>query len=42
VVWQLLMKRMCTPADIAETILFLAAGRAMITGQTVPVDGGLI
>jgi 3-oxoacyl-[acyl-carrier protein] reductase len=37
-----LMKRMCTPADIAEAILFLAAGSAMITGQTLPVDGGLI
>jgi 3-oxoacyl-[acyl-carrier protein] reductase len=37
-----LMKRMATPADVAETILFLAAGGAMITGQTVPVDGGLI
>jgi 3-oxoacyl-[acyl-carrier protein] reductase len=37
-----LMKRMCTPADIAEAILFLAAGGAMITGQTLPVDGGLI
>ncbi|HUH86137.1 MAG TPA: SDR family oxidoreductase [Stellaceae bacterium] len=38
---QSLMQRMCTPADIAETILFLAAGGAMITGQTIPVDGGL-
>jgi 3-oxoacyl-[acyl-carrier protein] reductase len=37
-----LMKRMCTPGDIAEAILFLAAGGAMITGQTLPVDGGLI
>jgi 3-oxoacyl-[acyl-carrier protein] reductase len=37
-----LMKRMCTPADIAEAILFLAAGGAMITGQTLAVDGGLI
>ena len=36
-----LMKRMCTPADIAEAILFLAAGGAMITGHTLPVDGGL-
>ncbi len=35
-----LMKRLCTPADIAETILFLSAGGAMITGHTVPVDGG--
>jgi 3-oxoacyl-[acyl-carrier protein] reductase len=37
-----MMKRMCTPADIAEAILFLAAGGAMITGHTLPVDGGLI
>jgi 3-oxoacyl-[acyl-carrier protein] reductase len=37
-----LMKRLCTPADIAETILFLAAGGAMVTAQTIAVDGGLI
>lgn len=37
-----LMKRVCTPADIAEAILFLAAGGAMVTGHTLPVDGGLI
>jgi 3-oxoacyl-[acyl-carrier protein] reductase len=37
-----LMKRACTPADIAQAILFLAAGNAMITGHTLPVDGGLI
>jgi 3-oxoacyl-[acyl-carrier protein] reductase len=37
-----LMKRACTPADIAAAILFLAAGNAMITGHTLPVDGGLI
>ncbi|HXZ02169.1 MAG TPA: SDR family oxidoreductase [Stellaceae bacterium] len=37
-----LMRRICTPADIAEAILFLAAGGAMITGHTLPVDGGLI
>ena len=35
------LKRPCTPADIAETIFFLCAGAAMITGQTVIVDGGL-
>jgi 3-oxoacyl-[acyl-carrier protein] reductase len=38
---QSLMKRIGTPADIAEAILFLAAGGAMITGHTLPVDGGL-
>jgi 3-oxoacyl-[acyl-carrier protein] reductase len=29
------------PDDIAETIFFLCAGAAMITGRTVIVDGGL-
>jgi 3-oxoacyl-[acyl-carrier protein] reductase len=36
-----LIHRMCSPADIAETMLFLAAGGAMITGQTLAVDGGM-
>jgi len=35
------LKRSCKPEDIAETIFFLCAGAAMITGQTVIVDGGL-
>jgi 3-oxoacyl-[acyl-carrier protein] reductase len=35
------LKRACTPGDIAETIFFLCAGAAMITGQTIIVDGGL-
>jgi 3-oxoacyl-[acyl-carrier protein] reductase len=35
------LKRPCRPEDIAETIFFLCAGAAMITGQTVIVDGGL-
>jgi 3-oxoacyl-[acyl-carrier protein] reductase len=35
------LKRACTPEDIAETIFFLCAGAAMITGQTIIVDGGL-
>jgi 3-oxoacyl-[acyl-carrier protein] reductase len=35
------LQRACTPEDIAETIFFLCAGAAMITGQTVIVDGGL-
>jgi 3-oxoacyl-[acyl-carrier protein] reductase len=41
-VQSVLMQRLCTPADIAETILFLAAGAAMVTGQTIVVDGGLV
>ncbi|WP_431281948.1 SDR family NAD(P)-dependent oxidoreductase [Humitalea sp. 24SJ18S-53] len=36
-----LLKRRCTPEDIAEVIVFLLAGAAMVTGQTVIVDGGL-
>jgi 3-oxoacyl-[acyl-carrier protein] reductase len=35
------LKRACKPEDIAETIFFLCVGGAMITGQTVIVDGGL-
>jgi 3-oxoacyl-[acyl-carrier protein] reductase len=36
-----LIHRMVTPEDIAETMLFLTAGGAMITGQTIAVDGGM-
>jgi 3-oxoacyl-[acyl-carrier protein] reductase len=36
-----LLKRNCQPEDIAEAIVFLAVGGAMITGQTLVVDGGL-
>ena len=32
---------MVTPEDIAEAMLFLAAGGAMVTGQTLVVDGGM-
>ncbi len=35
------LKRACRPDDIAEAIFFLCAGGAMITGQTIVVDGGL-
>lgn len=35
-----LLKRACTPDDIAGAILFLATGTTMITGQTLIVDGG--
>jgi 3-oxoacyl-[acyl-carrier protein] reductase len=35
------LKRACDPADIAEVIFFLCVGGAMITGQTIIVDGGL-
>ena len=35
------LKRWCTPEDIAEVIVFLGFGAAMVTGQTIVVDGGL-
>ncbi len=38
---QALLKRRCTPDDIAEVIVFLGFGAAMVTGQTIVVDGGL-
>jgi len=36
-----LLKRRCTTDDIAEIIVFLGFGAAMVTGQTIVVDGGL-
>ena len=36
-----LLKRRCVPEDLAEVILFLGFGAAMVTGQTITVDGGL-
>jgi 3-oxoacyl-[acyl-carrier protein] reductase len=35
------LKRACRPEDIAEVVFFLCAGAAMVTGQTIIVDGGL-
>lgn len=35
------LKRRCEPEDLAEVMVFLLAGAAMVTGQTVVVDGGL-
>jgi 3-oxoacyl-[acyl-carrier protein] reductase len=35
------LKRRCTPGDIAEVVVFLCAGAAMVTGQVIVVDGGL-
>jgi NAD(P)-dependent dehydrogenase (short-subunit alcohol dehydrogenase family) len=34
------MKRIATPEDVAEVILFLIASAGFVTGQTVVVDGG--
>ena len=36
-----LLRRRCQPEDLAEVIVFLGFGAAMVTGQTVTVDGGL-
>ena len=36
-----MLKRRCLPEDLAEVMLFLLAGAAMVTGQTITVDGGL-
>jgi 3-oxoacyl-[acyl-carrier protein] reductase len=35
-----LLKRACTPADIAAAIVFLCADTDMVTAQTLVVDGG--
>jgi 3-oxoacyl-[acyl-carrier protein] reductase len=35
------LKRRCTTDDIAEVIVFLGFGAAMVTGQTIVIDGGL-
>jgi 3-oxoacyl-[acyl-carrier protein] reductase len=35
-----LLKRACTPVDIAAAIVFLCADASMITAQTLVVDGG--
>jgi 3-oxoacyl-[acyl-carrier protein] reductase len=37
-----LLGRMARPEDVAETIFFLAAGAAYITGETITVDGGAL
>jgi 3-oxoacyl-[acyl-carrier protein] reductase len=36
-----LLMRRCQPEDLAEVIVFLGFGAAMVTGQTITVDGGL-
>jgi 3-oxoacyl-[acyl-carrier protein] reductase len=35
-----LLKRACTPDDIATAIVFLCADTSMVTAQTLVVDGG--
>lgn len=36
-----LLRRACTPEDIAEAMFFLTAAAGMVTAQTLVVDGGL-
>jgi NAD(P)-dependent dehydrogenase (short-subunit alcohol dehydrogenase family) len=37
------LRRLATPQEVANTILFLASpAAAMITGHTLPVDGGFL
>ena len=36
------MQRVGQPEDFAEVIVYLLAGAAYITGETVVVDGGLL
>ncbi|WP_456802440.1 SDR family NAD(P)-dependent oxidoreductase [Bradyrhizobium sp. USDA 4474] len=36
-----LLRRMAEPQDIADLIVYLGFGANMVTGVTVPVDGGL-
>ena len=39
---QIPLRRVGTPADIAETVAFLASDKASyITGQVISVDGGM-
>ncbi len=35
-----MLRRLCTPEDIAEAMLYLCAGAAFVTGQVLVVDGG--
>ncbi len=37
-----LLGRMAKPEDIAQAMLFLAAGAPYVTGQTLAVDGGML
>ena len=37
---RVLLQKLAKPFDIAETMLFLAAGAGHITGETIVVDGG--
>ena len=36
------LRRIGTPADYAEVMLFLCAGAGYVTGHTVMVNGGIV
>ena len=36
------LKRVCEPDDVAAAILSLVAGSDLVTGQVLPVDGGML
>ena len=36
-----MLRRVCKPEDIAEVVFFLCTGAALVTGQTIVVDGGV-
>ena len=35
------LKKLCTPDEVAELIVYLGFGGRMITGQTIAIDGGI-
>jgi 3-oxoacyl-[acyl-carrier protein] reductase len=37
-----LLGRLGQPGDIAEAMLYLAAGAGFMTGQTIVLDGGTV
>jgi 3-oxoacyl-[acyl-carrier protein] reductase len=36
------LQRVCEPKDVADAILSLITGSALVTGQVLPVDGGML
>jgi 3-oxoacyl-[acyl-carrier protein] reductase len=36
------MRRVCEPSDVADAILSLVTGSEMVTGQILPVEGGML
>jgi NAD(P)-dependent dehydrogenase (short-subunit alcohol dehydrogenase family) len=36
------MHRVCTPDDVAQAILALVTGSDLVTGQVLPVEGGML